>query len=500
MIIYPSEAVSILLLYSLAAVNFFANGNLTMSVGNSGLVRRCGVLIECAYMNQFTESIIILAFILLCSRFIKRRSKFLQKYFIPSSLLAGFIGLAIGPQVLGVISAEITGLWAVLPKYLISVIFAGLFLGKVIPKMNEIWKTAGPQIAFGNTLAWGQYVLGFALTYLILIPFFDANPLSAALIEMSFEGGHGTAVGLSPTLEKLGFAEGTDIALALATISIVAAVISGILILNYQWKKEAKSMSEEEIEKQQKQAIRSGYNLINLGKKISTTPEAVFINVLAFAISIGLGWLMLKGLIFVEEIVLSNFTDIRLFPYMPMFPLAMIGGLVLQLFLRKINKQTFIQRRTAEIIMTLSLDVLIASAIATISLEVVGNHFATILILAVAGIIWILFSFFTLAPRMFPSYWFEKGLTNIGQSMGMTATGLMLNRLVDPSNRSKAKESFAYKQLVFEPFMGGGIVTASALIFIYQFNNLIIFIITAIAFVFWISLGFYLGRKRRRVL
>ena len=35
----------------------------------------------------------------------------------------------------------------------------------------------------------------------------------------------------------------------------------------------------------------------------------------------------------------------------------------------------------------------------------------------------------------------------MGQSMGVTATGILLLRMVDPENKSGAFESFAYKQL-----------------------------------------------------
>src|SRR5690606_38063431 len=125
-----------------------------------------------------------------------------QKYFIPSSLIAGFIGLILGPQLLETIPTSITNEWATFPKYLINVVFAGLFLGKIIPDRKKVWRMSGPMIAIGNTVAWGQYALGCLLTMFILIPFFNASPLTAALIEVSFEGGHGTAAGLAPTFEQ----------------------------------------------------------------------------------------------------------------------------------------------------------------------------------------------------------------------------------------------------------------------------------------------------------
>lgn len=447
-------------------------------------------------MNLFLQSVAVLAVIVLIARFIKRGSPLLKRFFIPSSLVAGVIGLILGPQVLGAIPQEITGYWASWPKYLITVVFAGLFLGKIIPGIKEIWRMAGPQIAFGNTLAWGQYVLGIGLTLAILVPFFGATPLAGALIEIGFEGGHGTAAGLAPTFQEVGWSEGTDIALALATVSIIMAIVIGIVFVNWHNRRVgAHHPTPEEEERIQRQLIRSGYNLITFGRKIKTSPRAAGINVLAFAIAISAGWLMLEGLIWLEDILLGPHTDMRLFPYLPLFPMAMIGGLLLQVFLRKIHKQTLIQRRTAEIISTLALDILIASAVSTISLSAISHNLPVFICLAIAGIVWIVAAFWFLAPRMFPTYWFEKGVTNMGQSMGMTATGLLLNRLADPSNKTHARESFAYKQLVFEPFMGGGIVTAGMLVFIYEFGAVPMLIVSSLITLFWLFLGFWLFKR-----
>lgn len=449
-------------------------------------------------MHPFFESVVVLAIILSIARFIKRGSGVLQRFFIPSALVAGFMGLVLGPQVLKTITPEVVSYWATWPKHLITVVFAGLFLGKIIPGRREIWQTSGPMIAFGNTLAWGQYVIGIALTLLVLGPIYGASPLTGALIEVSFEGGHGTAAGLAPTFDKLGWAAGTDIALTLATFSIIMAILLGVLLVNWQnWRKHHTSkISREEREQQRRQMVRSGYNIISLGKKVNTNPKAIVINLLAFAVAIGLGWLMQQGLIRAEEYLLSSRTTLRFFPYLPLFPLAMLGGLLLQIFLRKIHQQTLIQRRTAEIISSIALDVLIVSAIATVSLKAISSNLAIIVILGLAGVLWILFGFLFLAPRMFTHFWFERGLTNMGQSMGMTATGLLLGRLADPNNHSRARESFAYKQLVFEPFMGGGIVTASAVILLHEFGQVPILIITTVITAFWLILGLWLGRKK----
>lgn len=449
-------------------------------------------------MTPIQESLVVLAVILVIARFIKRGSGILQKLFIPSSLVAGIIGLLLGPQVLETIPASITDEWAKFPKYLINVVFAGLFLGRVIPGRRKIWKMSGSMIAFGNTLAWGQYALGCLITMFILVPFFNTSPLAGALVEISFEGGHGTAAGLAPTFEQLGWAEGTDIALTIATFSIVCAIFIGVLFVNLHARGGNRRVRQASLERQQARMIRSGYNLLRLGEKLSTNPKAIAINLVAFALSIGIGWLLWKGFIIAEDFLLAGITHIRFFKYLPLFPLAMIGGIIMQLLLRKIGMQTLIQRRTAEIISAIALDVLIASAIATISLRVLSDNLPVVIILSLAGIVWIVLGFLVLAPLMFPTFWFEKGLTNMGQSMGMTATGLLLQRLADPSNKSKARESFAYKQLVFEPFMGGGIVTASAVIFIYEFGLTTTLVASAVITGFWLIVGLQQGVAHRR--
>ncbi len=447
-------------------------------------------------MPTFVDSILILIALIAVARFIKRGVKPLQRYFIPSALIAGVGGLILGPQVLEAIPPEITSYWATFPKYLINIVFAGLFLGKTIPSRRELWRLSGPMVAFGNTLAWGQYVVGIALTMLILTPFFGTNPMAGALIEIGFEGGYGTAAGLAPSFEKLGWSQGTDIALGLATISLIGAIISGVILINWRNRRHGYLIDEKTWKQQERTLVRSGYNMVRFGQKFNANPKAILLNVIGFAVAIGLGIVMYEGLIWLENAILNGWTDFRFISFVPLFPFAMIGGLLVQLFLRKIKKQHWLQRRTVQIIATIALDLLVASAVATVSLSVIRDNLPVFILLSVAGIAWILGCFAILAPRMFPSYWFENGITNIGQSMGMTATGLLMNRLADPTNKTHAREGFAYKQLVFEPFMGGGIITATAAVVIYELGSWFALITATIFMLFWLVLGLVMYRRR----
>jgi ESS family glutamate:Na+ symporter len=66
----------------------------------------------------------------------------------------------------------------------INIVFAALFLGEAIPSPREIWRKAASQVAFGQTLAWGQYVVGMLLTIFVLVPVFGLPPIAGALIEV----------------------------------------------------------------------------------------------------------------------------------------------------------------------------------------------------------------------------------------------------------------------------------------------------------------------------
>lgn len=76
---------------------------------------------------------------------------------------------------------------------------------------------------------------------------------------------------------------------------------------------------------------------------------------------------------------------------------------------------------------------------------------------------WNLAVFFILGPRVYPEPWYTYGLGDLGGGTATTASGLLLIRIADPENRTNALLAYSNKQPFYEPFMGGGLVTALAL-------------------------------------
>ncbi len=450
-------------------------------------------------MPIWFQSLVVLVIVWVVARVIKRNAPILQRYFIPSSIIGGLLLLAVGPQIVGLFPSAITDQLSLLPALLINVVFAGLFIGQKTPGPRQIWRSAGPMIAFGSTIAWGMYVIGILLTLLILGPVFGAPPIFGALLEISLSGGHGTAAGLAPTFANFGYEQATDIALGLATLTIITAVIFGIATINIYNRRIGRILDRASMQAQQRRMIKNGYDLTRVTREFETKPRTINLTILLFTLAIGLGWLILTGLVWLENTVLGDTTDIRIFAHLPLFPLAMFGGLLIQILLRRMKLDHHIDIGTVRTFSAIALDLLIITAIGTMSLNIIGHNFATFAILAVAGIAWVLFCFFVLAPRFFRKHWFEYGLTDTGQALGMTATGLLLNRLADPLNRTGAREGFAYKQLAYEPFLGGGIVTSIAVVAIVELGQVPVLVVATIVMLFWLFVGLSLGSRRHRL-
>lgn len=461
-------------------------------------------------LNVFFAFVMV-GILLLIARFLKHKIKLFQVIYLPESIIAGAIALLLGPGVLGAIAVstgtspesylagglfpeEMRTVWSQSPGVFINIVFAALFLGETIPNPREIWRKTAPQVAFGQSLAWGQYTLGILATMLILAPVFGINPIAGALIEIGFEGGHGTAAGMADTLSDLGFPEGGDLALGLATVGIVSGIIFGTALAHWGRKKgyiqsEPVSVKEGDAQFQETAETESSTTLARRAQLMrNLLIDPLSLNFGFTGLAVVIGWLILQVLTLIELATWGR-GGLELIGAIPLFPMALIGGIIIQVVMKRLDLDTLIIRRLQERIAGIALDVLVVTALATINLAVLGANIGVFLSLSVLGIAWNVLAFIYLAPRILPVYWFERGIGDMGQSMGVTATGILLIRMVDPGNRTGAFESFAYKQLFFEPIVGGGLFTAAAPALIVQFGSVSVLLLTTALLAFWLIFG-----------
>lgn len=435
------------------------------------------------------ESFCTLCALLLVGKLLRSCLPVLRKLYLPSAVIGGSVGLAIltcfGPRV----PSACTAGWKELPGFLISIVFASLFLGIKRPPMHGLWKLTGTQLCFGQICAWGQYVVGLGLTLLLLVPVFGVSPLFGNLIEIGFEGGHGTVGGLTETFKFLGWEEGKDLGFTMATLGMILGIMVGMILINWAVRKGIlKNIRKlEDADELERYGFYSPGQRPDAGKQ---TVHSDSIDSLAFHIAmVGLAVLIGYGLknlcLACDPFLPESIRKLYILQSLPLFPFAMIGGLLLQrlLFLTRLNR--FVDHGQVQRIAGASLDFLVLSAVATIQLGFVAAHWLPLLILAAGGTLWNLFALLYLAPRLFKVDWFERAIAEFGQMMGVTATGLLLLRTADPENKSCAQTAFGSKQLFHEPIMGGGIWTSMALPLVMNLGGWPVFWISVAAIVVW---------------
>jgi len=371
-----------------------------------------------------------------------------------------------------------------------------------LPSVSTLSKRAGPQLAYGQTVAWGQYVVGIGLWIILLGRLFPKLPaMFAGVLPVGFEGGHGTAAGMAAVFEHYDWSAGKDFALTSATFGILSAIIAGMVLVNWAIRKGHVQHRRDPARFSEDVSIdiipvdsrpSAGRLTVN-----SDVIETFSLHIVIVGVAVGLGYCAKQLLVGIENSSIW-LSEHKLLSGFPLFPLCMLGGLVVQIFEQRFDRHKLIDLGLTRRIQNTSLDFLIVAAIATIKLKVVLAGLAPLLILVAAGVGWNVFCVLVLARRMLPDAWFERAIAEMGQSMGVTATGLLLLRVVDPDFKSTAADAFACKQLVHEPFMGGGLWTGAAIPLIAVIGPGKVFLIAIVVLTAWLAIVFAPSLRRRR--
>lgn len=441
---------------------------------------------------------------------------------VPEALLAGAIGLLLAPSgPLPLIPPAVLAVWQELPLILLTLVFGTLLVGKPLPRPRGLWRPLSAQVLLALTLAFGQYLVAALVVLALQGRLAGVHPLMACLIEVSYEGGHGSAAAMGPTYTRLGFAGGEALGLAMATVGLLSSTLVGGIVVVV-----ARRVGWLQVLPGHSQAVTDGASAAPVPEAAITAPAAGAVRVpdpaagtpsrigagattapgdagrgglladpagslpdpsdlpappdpaaagtgslttslgrwavnLALAgIGVGIGWLALEGLRWLAAAVGGGFaTVIEAFP---VFPLAIIGSLLVRLVLERSGKASVASGPIQGLVATLAADLLITAATACLDLSLLAQDWIPLTALAVAGLAWNLGVVLLLGPRILPAPWFERGILEFGQATGVAASGLLLLRMADPNDQSDALPAFSIKQLLLQPLIAGGVITVIA--------------------------------------
>ena len=151
---------------------------------------------------------------------------------VPEALLAGVIGLLLAPSgPLPLIPPGVLAVWQELPLILLTLVFGTLLVGKPLPRPGGLWRPLSAQVLLALTLAFGQYLVAALVVMALQGRLAGVHPLMACLIEVSYEGGHGSAAAMGPTYARLGFPGGEGLGLAMATVGLLSSTLVGGIVV-----------------------------------------------------------------------------------------------------------------------------------------------------------------------------------------------------------------------------------------------------------------------------
>ena len=426
-----------------------------------------------------------LSALLAIGKFLRLRVPLLQKLYLPSSVVGGLVGL-IALSLLGnKIPGEISGGMRAVPGFLINIIFATLFLGAAVPKLKDVFRESFPQFCLGQIVAWGQYVVGLGLAGFVFSRWCGVPAAFGNLLEIGFEGGHGTVGGMAESFVSFGWEEGVALGYTVATVGMITGIVFGMALI--QW-----ALRHGYVGSVRAFDDRSLYERIGVHPR-SRRPSAGVQTVVCDSID-SLAWhLAVVGIACLIGWGLRQLIPVEGFP---LFPLCMLGGVLLSFFAKAVNVDLLVDKEQMNRISGAALDYLALAAVATIELSVVAANWIPLTIMTVAGVVWCVFSVMYFSPRLFKEAWFERGIAEFGQATGVTATGLLLLRTVDPDNKTVAAASFAGKQLLHEPGMNVWVALAFALVFTVGWMP--VFLVSSAMLAIWLAVSVAIIRRNRK--
>lgn len=382
----------------------------------------------------------IISVLLLIGKLMRVKIKLIQKLFIPPSLLAGFMGLALGPHGFGVIPLSTqTGVYA---GILIAFIFGALPLTS--QKAKGDGATIGSMWAYSQAGMLLQWAFGGLLGLLVLNRIWPLNPAFGITMPSGFCGGHGTAAAIGQAFGQFGYDEILTLAMTAATFGIVASVILGLVIIKWGTKKNYTSFlaNYDDLPQELRTGLLPNEKSESMGE---STCSSISIDSLTF------------NLVIVCTIALGGYCISKAVSYfmpgfeLPVFSCAFVIGILAKRIFDKTKVSKYICPQTVGHISGTFTDLLVAFGIASIKISVVVEYIIPLLILLISGLIVTLIYVLVMARKLMKECWFEKAIFTWGWFMGTMAMGIALLRVVDPKMQSRCLDSYALAYLFIAP-------------------------------------------------
>ena len=459
-------------------------------------------------LTQLLQALSLLSVLLLVGTFLRAKVKLFQSLYLPASVIGGFIGMIISPEILGrfsnySISEEWIKTYSLLPGILSVPIFAAIPLGMFLNENKNI-KSMYPSkvlICFGlfQCASMSQSAIGYATNMFFnkINPQLNMYRTFGYELSAGFAGGHGLAAATGKLLEGFGIPQweiAQGVALTTATIGLIGGIVFGIIFINLAVRKN-KTKIIKRINDNADKSMEVGYNKdINkqnsLGREtfLSSSIETITFHLAIIFTVCGIAYIVLN---FVKKMNIAGLN------VLPVWTYSMIIMFALNFIIKKLNLVWMVDAKVkAKIMGTLS-DFAIVSAMTSLPIKAIINYIAPITVMCILGFIITYLLVFPLNSFFFKEdYSFERAIISWGTLTGVLITGMTLLKICDPEYKSPALSEFSLgfslmsvTGLLIVPILNTVLAVGST------FDNFITAIISAILYIAFAFMVSFINKK-----
>lgn len=395
---------------------------------------------------DFKDVVLDFAFIggfLIIGTVLRRYTPFFQKFLIPNNIIAGFMGLILGPEILGLtkLSGDRLGMYV---YHLLAITFVAVGLRQE----KTHWGRGPLSKALANLSGIIiQGIIGLAVTFVFIYTVKpDLFPAIGLLLPLGFGNGPGLAYALGHNWERFGFVGGGDVGLTFAAIGYLFAYFVGIMLI-YRGIKNRETRLVKGLEGITTD-MRTGV-IKNSKPRVAgfLTLSREAIEPLSFQIaSIGLVYLFTYWIVynltgFMENAGLGGFVP-------TVWSFHFLVALLVALFTRKLldltKKSYLIDKGLMNRLAGVSVDYLVVAAICAISIKIVWMYWAPILVMSILAALSTYYLLRFVCWRAFDDYHFERFIALWGELTGTLNSSLVLLRVTDPEFDTSVAEDMVY--------------------------------------------------------
>ncbi|MCR9159775.1 MAG: hypothetical protein ACE37F_05455 [Nannocystaceae bacterium] len=373
-------------------------------------------------MQHWSAGIVVnllaMAVLLALAAGLRNRIGPLRRLGIPDCIIAGSIGLTLGPSGVDVLPLSIPDL-----ELFVYHGFALVFIAVGLQRASEGARPGGARsVAVAiPTLAVLQVTIGLLVVGAWHL-WGELHPGFGLLPMLGFSQGPGQALSLGGAWEPLGLVDGTQLGLTFAAAGFATCIVLGIPTVAYA--RRAGWITRP-------QADDGGNTDTSVTASTSGTMDPLTGSVVAIGVvyagAFGFIWLLVR--------VLPEGSSLIPTAWGFHFVVGALLAMATRRLARATHREDVFNDRLLGRLAVLAVDFTTTAALCAVQLSVVGRWLVPVLVISLLIGVLTLLTCLWIARRAFPQEPFEHAIMMFGMSSGTLPTGLALLRTVDPELR-----------------------------------------------------------------